>query len=994
MHLLKAASVHLPKRNAVADQLRRASIVRLQTGLGEDFGAGAQLAAYWGTAGSSEEQRWQPVPETLSAAAPARVRAKRAAKLSLQKASGVLATRFRLRSEPAVLCLPKDSVLADIAEQLRLLSSALACRADAACQRQLHSAPQGLPPAAQRPAASSAVRVPPPPRAPTALHPAAAAAAAAVAARAEPDVPSLQAACTPSVVAVLSAVTAQSHTFSDDESGGDDSSCESLGSPAPRRRSVSLWNLAPGFTRAAGLLSPAGRARSKSVDKLGFPLAPSAHLLRCGVPLCAPVPASSAWARTHRAWISSRVQHAELAKAVPATDQDTAAALLGYTACTGSWAARQPLLPGAGAAARVVLRSIVLSGIPRLQKSVVYDNTYGACPNIMVFSTDAAGREQLLYSSLVSGSQRYRSGQQPAQWPVNVVVAGDLRVVLYDSGAAAAAAAGGSGSGGASGAGSIGTGAGATRRLIAQLRVSSSSLAAPSSSTDAWVTYTARGTGALGLCQYDDRFPEHWHLGLVCSSVPLGTSPQARVVPGLPARLAPRTACWHMCSNPACSAAHHAEKRPCWTDTHKHALFAAIALADDLLPEPAVDPAVQHAGAALLASLHDVPADLAQLWREPGSVQLPWLVQGAPLLADSVARASCDSAPSQAMARAACVALLRQQDSRNRQVGAGLPAARAVMRAALDTVTQLRSGDAAASQMLGACTACGSPIFSSAVLQAMFTAEDVSRVLAAPMPASPSIRPAMQAMRDLPHVEQCRLQWLAVCARVLMLHCMMDAVPLRLVSMVALEGLRLHSGLDDCTVVLQHLGRDFRRMQASLAEFILRVETQAAESGLPIQYLDAIEHGCDLMQQLAHDSAQARATIASVSQVDGMHIPPRLIMRIRAEGWLTENMLFSSPEPELYSAWPLAGAPGTSGSSSSPVRCAPATDEQAGETCVVCMDDVEAGQPCATLPCEHVFHHACITPWVASHSSCPLCKAPLGVPESAEPSAEPVPAST
>ena len=135
VHLLKAAHVHLPKRNAVADQLRRASIVRLQTGLGEDFGSGAQLAAYWGTAGSSEEQRWQPVPETLSAAAPARVRAKRAAKLSLQKASGALATRFRVRSEPAVLCLPKDSVLADIADQLQLLSSALACRADAACQR-------------------------------------------------------------------------------------------------------------------------------------------------------------------------------------------------------------------------------------------------------------------------------------------------------------------------------------------------------------------------------------------------------------------------------------------------------------------------------------------------------------------------------------------------------------------------------------------------------------------------------------------------------------------------------------------------------------------------------------------------------------------------------------------------------------------------------------------------------------------------------------------
>ncbi|XP_047158257.1 E3 ubiquitin-protein ligase RZF1-like [Vigna umbellata] len=43
--------------------------------------------------------------------------------------------------------------------------------------------------------------------------------------------------------------------------------------------------------------------------------------------------------------------------------------------------------------------------------------------------------------------------------------------------------------------------------------------------------------------------------------------------------------------------------------------------------------------------------------------------------------------------------------------------------------------------------------------------------------------------------------------------------------------------------------------------------------------------------------------------------------------------------------------------------------------CAVCKDqislfDVEAKQ----LPCKHLYHAGCITPWLDLHASCPLCK--------------------
>ncbi|KAH7853008.1 hypothetical protein Vadar_031979 [Vaccinium darrowii] len=47
-------------------------------------------------------------------------------------------------------------------------------------------------------------------------------------------------------------------------------------------------------------------------------------------------------------------------------------------------------------------------------------------------------------------------------------------------------------------------------------------------------------------------------------------------------------------------------------------------------------------------------------------------------------------------------------------------------------------------------------------------------------------------------------------------------------------------------------------------------------------------------------------------------------------------------------------------------------------TCAVCVSEFEDHERLRLLPkCDHVFHPECIDPWLASHSTCPICRANL-----------------
>lgn len=55
------------------------------------------------------------------------------------------------------------------------------------------------------------------------------------------------------------------------------------------------------------------------------------------------------------------------------------------------------------------------------------------------------------------------------------------------------------------------------------------------------------------------------------------------------------------------------------------------------------------------------------------------------------------------------------------------------------------------------------------------------------------------------------------------------------------------------------------------------------------------------------------------------------------------------------------------------------TEEQVSQKlqCSVCWEDFQLGEPVRSLPCCHVYHEACICPWLELHATCPICRKSL-----------------
>ena len=53
--------------------------------------------------------------------------------------------------------------------------------------------------------------------------------------------------------------------------------------------------------------------------------------------------------------------------------------------------------------------------------------------------------------------------------------------------------------------------------------------------------------------------------------------------------------------------------------------------------------------------------------------------------------------------------------------------------------------------------------------------------------------------------------------------------------------------------------------------------------------------------------------------------------------------------------------------------------EDSSKECIICFADYEEGDKVVTLPCatQHVFHEDCITKWLKTNNTCPLCKEPV-----------------
>lgn len=59
--------------------------------------------------------------------------------------------------------------------------------------------------------------------------------------------------------------------------------------------------------------------------------------------------------------------------------------------------------------------------------------------------------------------------------------------------------------------------------------------------------------------------------------------------------------------------------------------------------------------------------------------------------------------------------------------------------------------------------------------------------------------------------------------------------------------------------------------------------------------------------------------------------------------------------------------------------------DEVGVECAVCLTELEDGEEARFLPrCGHGFHTECVDMWLASHSTCPLCRATVGKPEASQ----------
>ena len=57
------------------------------------------------------------------------------------------------------------------------------------------------------------------------------------------------------------------------------------------------------------------------------------------------------------------------------------------------------------------------------------------------------------------------------------------------------------------------------------------------------------------------------------------------------------------------------------------------------------------------------------------------------------------------------------------------------------------------------------------------------------------------------------------------------------------------------------------------------------------------------------------------------------------------------------------------------VKVTPADLEQdANDSCSICMEEHVVGAQATKLPCGHIYHHKCVQGWLEKHCTCPVCR--------------------
>ena len=78
-----------------------------------------------------------------------------------------------------------------------------------------------------------------------------------------------------------------------------------------------------------------------------------------------------------------------------------------------------------------------------------------------------------------------------------------------------------------------------------------------------------------------------------------------------------------------------------------------------------------------------------------------------------------------------------------------------------------------------------------------------------------------------------------------------------------------------------------------------------------------------------------------------------------------------------FKAKPTAAAAAAAAAASEPLLPGGEQNQDAAESCAICLSEYEEGEELRVLPCKHVFRRECIDAWITRQgvaASCPLCK--------------------
>jgi hypothetical protein len=70
----------------------------------------------------------------------------------------------------------------------------------------------------------------------------------------------------------------------------------------------------------------------------------------------------------------------------------------------------------------------------------------------------------------------------------------------------------------------------------------------------------------------------------------------------------------------------------------------------------------------------------------------------------------------------------------------------------------------------------------------------------------------------------------------------------------------------------------------------------------------------------------------------------------------------------------FAWAHASSGAKASATPESPGAPLPQPQACAICTEDLEEGCRVTSMPCGHLFHAACLTPWLRQHNTCPMCR--------------------